>query len=409
MTAQIRFTRWHLPYLLSALLLLTLPACNIAFMGVQAEGGGFAFNQLRNVINFLFPLPVYLFVGIIPGVIGFVVLGKTKLDSTDHAIEITQTNQADEIGGLRLLELRNKPGIDDPKKDLDWKAIKQTYFGKRPLLAGEIALVCILWFFAFFLGRYHFESVQATGSWFYLEITQIAWGTTFYAGIAMLWTVIVLFVSGGITLFCNPRKALVTLDSGTYEWAYSRIIPASFSHRLSKLSKCDQRTVIISGILVGGAMGEYLLPGFHFGTFVIPFALLLLLLACLLLHSTIDFRASPIPQLSTTSEYPKAKLSPRSGVYLLGWIGMIEIGWLWYHYVRFFGQFIENVYFLSYVLCTGLFLGAFLRYILGSPQLPRKIKILRALIAIGFPALIISIWILFYDIGMVDSFVAIGL
>lgn len=219
-TQKIIFNNINWIYLISALLLLSLPIINFPFTSRYGYDYQFRFfldstllsnlDPTRNLLHYLFPLPIYTVTGVIPGVVGFIIIFYVILNAFPKILHFNSSK-------FRISEF--KFGIPI-KHEFDNNSLQMINIGNRRMSTISWLGFSALLYLASVIWNYGFDSVLNNGSWFYFTIEQWVWdGTevifTINLGFHLFITVLILIIAG-LLIVIFPRKNL-TIETSEYQ------------------------------------------------------------------------------------------------------------------------------------------------------------------------------------------------
>ncbi|MBD3353292.1 MAG: hypothetical protein GF364_17560 [Candidatus Lokiarchaeota archaeon] len=285
----------------------------------------------RNLMELALPIPIYIFLGILPGLLGLLLIAYTLLSSTPHVTYLNSEN-------FRLYEMKVVVPIknDFSNDSLQYVNVGSKRMGGKSWLGffGLAFLASMVWY-------YGFDSVLSSGNWYYFSITQPIWDGEVAIGELNLgfhlFITVLLLLGSGLILVLFPRKNLImeTKDA-KIQFAYSRITVKNLNSdtkgssliyifnklRSKKLLKRNAEEISssnentgseeetsITSVLKKTKNNKYtprfkllllllsvifiiaiqLIPGFFFGDFLIPFGVVGLMVFLNLLLKTIFY------------------------------------------------------------------------------------------------------------------------
>jgi hypothetical protein len=249
-------------------------------------------------------------IGVIPGVIGLIILLFCGLTAFPRLLYINSSK-------FRLYEF--KLGIPF-KHDFEYDSLQCVDIGKRRMTMKSWLLFFFLLYWASIIWNYGFDSVLNNGSWYYFQVEQWVWdGTeiifTINLGFHLFISVLILVISG-LLIVVLPRKDAV-IETGSYQIRFpyhsihlrknisnnSQESPALlkiFKLFKNKVQKSDTEIseennintivepinnlrsniyiprfkLILLGISVLSLFVMLFIPGFFFGDFLLPFGMM---------------------------------------------------------------------------------------------------------------------------------------
>lgn len=421
---RIVFHRINWSYVLAAAILLFLPIYNFAFTSRYGYPYEFKFfldpelitnlDMERNLMELALPIPIYIFLGILPGLAGLVLGLYILLSGTPHVVYLDEEN-------IRLYEMK----VIIPKTaDFHADGLQKAELGKKRTSGNAwFGLFCLL-YLAGLIWYYGFDSVISSGTWYYFNITQPVWDGTTEAfrinlGVQLFVTVILLLIAGCLLISFPRREFNLETDEASVNFVYSFMTIKKMDHydgvkknqlmrsleffktgtderddselsesdiveepsifeNTGKTSKYTPRlklTLLIIGIIA--LIAIQVIPGFFFGDFLIPFGVVGLIVLLKLLLRTLNFewytsqqilrykeditiiRKNPLAGKRLTSfiapsstELIKKPYYPSQFDYIMGGFLIWEICIVIFNMFEFIGYFITNAWtLLQLTLC----------------------------------------------------------
>ncbi|MHA1299566.1 MAG: hypothetical protein ACTSO9_09045 [Candidatus Helarchaeota archaeon] len=226
--ARVIFHRIKWSYILAMVILLLLPIYNFPFTSRYGYAYQYRFfldpeliknlDLERNLMELVLPIPIYIFLGIFPGILGLILAIYMIVSGFPHFMFIGKEK-------IRFFETKLFMPI---KKEFNADTLQQINVGRKRLGGKAWLFFFNIMFLASMIWYYGFDSVLSVGNWYFFSITQPVWNGTEIAfeinfGEHLFLTVI-LMVTAGLLIVLFPRRNMVTETNwGTIQFAYSFI------------------------------------------------------------------------------------------------------------------------------------------------------------------------------------------
>ncbi|MDD1777774.1 MAG: hypothetical protein LUQ65_06345 [Candidatus Helarchaeota archaeon] len=223
---EVVFHRFQWSYVIAAILLLALTIFNYPFTSRQGEPFRFRFfldfellsglDPHRNLITVLGPVPLYLVVGVLPGIFGLSLLIYTLLSGFPNKLYL----------GAEDGELLDATLFFRTRSQFPLKGLQVSEVGKRRL--GPLGWFFFLGvsFWAFYLLAYIFDPLKNTGSLFYFGVFQDIWDGNqvigqINLGVQLLITAIILLIAPIISVIFSRRECHIETDEAMIRFIFS--------------------------------------------------------------------------------------------------------------------------------------------------------------------------------------------
>ena len=251
---EVTFHRLQWSYVIAATLLLLLTIFNFPFTSREGEPFNFRFfldfklllnlDPHRNLITVFGPVPIYLIVGVLPGVFGLILLIYAFLSAFPNKISLSR-----EEG-----ELLDATIFFRKQSQFSLRGLQVAEVGKRRL--GPLGWFFFLGvsFWAFFLFVYIFDSLKNNGSLFFFGVFQDIWDGNqvigqINLGFQLLITAIVLLIAPILCVIFSRRECHIETDESMIKFVFS-------SMKVKILDESDSWKKIPLAFLLKGMEGQ---------------------------------------------------------------------------------------------------------------------------------------------------------
>lgn len=223
---EVIFHRFQWSYLIAAILLLALTIFNFPFTSRQGEPFRFRFfldfellaglDPHRNIITVLGTVPLYLVVGVLPGIFGLSLLIYALLSGFPNKMTL-ESEKGELIDATLFFHTRSQFSL---------KGLQVVEMGKRRL--GPLGWLFFLGvsFWAFYLLAYIFDPLKNTGSLFYFGVVQDIWDGNqvigqINLGFQFLITAIILLITPILSVRFSRRECYIETDESIIRFVFS--------------------------------------------------------------------------------------------------------------------------------------------------------------------------------------------
>jgi len=223
---EVIFHRFQWSYVITAILLLALTIFNFPFTSQQGEPFRFRFfldfellaglDPHRNIVTVLGPIPLYLVVGVLPGIFGLSLLIYALLSGFPNKLAL----------GSEEGELLDATLFLHTRSNFLLKGLQVAEVGKRRL--GPLGWFFFLGvsFWAFYLLAYIFDPLKNTGSLFYFGVVQDIWDGNqvigqINLGVQLLITATILLIAPIISVIFSRRECNIETDESIIRFVFS--------------------------------------------------------------------------------------------------------------------------------------------------------------------------------------------
>jgi hypothetical protein len=223
---EVIFHRFQWSYVVAAILLLALTIFNYPFTSRQGEPFHFRFfldfdllsglDPHRNLITVLGPVPLYLIVGVLPGIFGLSLLIYTLFSGFPNKLTL-RSEEAELLDATLFFHTRSLFPL---------KGLQIAEVGKRRL--GPLGWFFFLGvsFWAFYLLTYIFDPLKNAGSLFYFGVIQDIWDENqvigqVNLGVQLLVTAIILLLAPIISVIFSRRECHIETDESMTRFVFS--------------------------------------------------------------------------------------------------------------------------------------------------------------------------------------------
>lgn len=373
-TAKIIFNNVNWFYVISSILLLFLPVINFPLTSRYGYDYQFRFfldptllsnlDPTRNLLHYIAPLPIYIFIGVIPGVVGLIIILYVILNSFPKIIHFSASM-------FRLSELRFGIPV---KHDFDNDSLQMLNIGNKRMSTHSWLLFSALVYLAAVIWSYGFDSVLSNGSWFYFTIEQWVWDNTemiftINLGFHLFITVLVLIIAGLIIVVFPRKNVIIETSDFQIKFPYHslHLKESNFNTLNEQSSIFDAFTIYLKtsnknmsndndinsniktqnsmiktqsvtfiphlkisllGISLFSLFLIIFLPGFFFGDFLFPFGMVGFVTLLFLTLRTLFYECYSKQKLSTPNQdFLTIRYNPLSGKQLFYVFNLVNINY----------------------------------------------------------------------------------